>query len=176
MGLLKANAREDDWFQVPRAIPCLPLHVLLNTSAHQVPLPESDIPKDKTAFNNLWKCLDKIKKKKYNPMGQGADLWVADLHSTNPCVQRNRVMCITASRASAKGFYLMGLLRWTTVGELVRLQGVQDGRLDFSGLRDSQIGKMCGNAIPVTLLVRLFEMVLPHITDQKILKTPWSPW
>ena len=174
IGLKKTNAREHHWFQVPRPIPCLPLHLLLDSSADQVPLPDSDIPKDMTAFNNLWKVLDKIKKKKYNPMSQGKDLWVADLHSTNPCVQQNRVMCITASRASAKGFYILGLLRWTTIDELVRLQGVKDGRLNFQALRDSQIGKLCGNAIPVTLLVRIFEMVLPKITDQPLKKTPWS--
>ncbi len=149
----------------PAPILCLPLHALLEKDLPQ------ELPSDKAGQNNLTKVMQRIIATRENPLDT---LYVADIHSTNSGLQINQTMTVTAARAAGRGFYiLVSKMRWTSIRELCRLQGSKDGRLNFGRLSRNQIGQLCGNAVPVPLLLLVFSRVLPFITNQEV-QGPYS--
>ena len=147
-------------------VPMLNLSSLLNKKG------KMQIPTDKTCSDNLVDVLKRIQ-----AMGgslQGSE-WVADLQSTKASLQDGVAPTLTASRCSAKGFYLVSRMRWTKVSELLKLQGMLN--LDFGTLSKAKVGRMIGNGIPVTLLMRIFSMLLrvPQVSlTTQTFSTPWD--
>ena len=68
-------------------------------------------------------------------------------------------MCptITRTRGGARDYFHSRLSRRLSVGELLRLQGVPDGCLDFAGIPERQIGMIAGNAMTVPVLAAVIR-------------------
>lgn len=169
VALLQAKIRAP--FQFPRPIPCLPLRAVLNMRHHGS---NADLPEDKVGITNLIAALEKLIQHGHNPLSKNI-LFMCDIYCglgrTVHCM-KNTSPCITASRASNKGFWVTGLQRMTTLDELMMLQGMRRDRLDIHGISRRQIGLMCGNAMSVNVLTRLLAAVLPAVSAL----TPVDPW
>lgn len=135
---------------------------------------DDDLPSDDIGLSNLSAAMEKLVRKGANPTKE-RPMYVADIYCGKGCCvhcTKDRFPCITASRASAKGFWLCGLQRLTNLKELMMLQGVNPGRLNTTGISHRQLGMMCGNAMSINVLTRLFARILPIISDE----TPEDPW
>lgn len=138
---------------------------------------EPDVPLDNTCYGNVDPAIRKIKDMGHDPFSKtDGKIWVLDLCGSRVSMKQGKTMTLTASRCAGKGYYILPLLRWLSLPELLRLQGMNlsgGKKLKFGSLGKSKIGHMVGNAIPVTLLMRLFAVLLPHISSQ-VFVTPWD--
>ena len=75
--------------------------------------------------------------------------------------------CITASRGAGGGHWLMNRGRRQNLREMIRLMGVKVARvqdvLDEETISQRKLGHCIGNAVPVTLISRIYERLLPAI-------------
>ena len=138
---------------------------------------QPDIPVDNTCYGNLEAAIRKIRADGHDPFSMAdGKIWVLDLCGSRVSMKQGKTMTLTASRCSGKGYYVLPLLRWLTLPELLRLQGMNlsgGKELRFGSLSKGKIGHMVGNAIPVTLLMRLFASLLPHVSEQRF-ANPWD--
>ena len=144
--------------QVPPPIPCPRLALFLDLDDVG-----DDLPDDSVRIRNLVCGLSEIlDEKKRNPF---LEHWAIDAYaspSRNAYCVKNRLPCITKARGSAGGFWLTKLNRMTTISELVRVQCGAHRKLKIpDGVSARQVGGMAGNAISVSVLVRLLSRALP---------------
>ena len=173
LGLRKDNLKGATLPAELAPVPMLSLSALLDS----IQKGEPDIPLDNTCYGNLDAAIRKIEDKGHDPFSMAdGKIWVLDLCGSRVSMKQGKTMTLTASRCSGKGYYVLPLLRWLTLPELLRLQGMNFSggkKLEFGTLGKGKIGHMVGNAIPVTLLMRLFAVLLPHISSQSF-ATPWD--
>eukprot|EP00959_Pyramimonas_sp_CCMP1952_P475374 9504150-Pyramimonas_sp.AAC.1 len=65
--------------------------------------------------------------------------------------------CLTASRGSTGGHWLLKHGRRMSQAELFRIQGMSPSDIDTSGLSDAQIGRAIGNAMTQTVVESIFD-------------------
>ncbi len=73
--------------------------------------------------------------------------------------------CITASRGAAGGHWISSRGRRFTVNEMVKLMGVDPARVHDATENESArvMGQILGNAVPATLIRKVYEKLLPAI-------------
>ncbi len=71
--------------------------------------------------------------------------------------------CLTASRCANRGHWVSTTQAWMTCNDMLRLQGVRPARLAGwrTAVAERQLGHIAGNAVPVPLLGRILERLLP---------------
>ena len=67
---------------------------------------------------------------------------------------------ILACRASSRSYYATRLQRRVTLGEMMRLQGMDPGRLKLDGVSDTAVGKMIGNAMSCNVMKAICKSCL----------------
>eukprot|EP00974_Lingulodinium_polyedra_P123308 11186279-Lingulodinium_polyedra.AAC.1 len=87
---------------------------------------------------------------------------VIDCSANNPRWVINRTPCLTATRAATGGFYVTCVKRMCTTDELFRLQGFDPSQIITTGLSQSQLGRLIGNAFTKTVVERLLYDFLPR--------------
>ena len=70
--------------------------------------------------------------------------------------------CLTAARCKSRGYYVTRAQRRFTVTDMLILQGMQVGRVDWQALNvaEGSFGHMIGNSMSVNVLERLLPRVL----------------
>ena len=115
-------------------------------------------PPQKTAKKNLAEALKRMKKSQHDP-----NKWdvVVDLADGRGC-HMTWDMCptITRTRAGSQDYWCTSLRRRLSVEELLLLQGVRPGFLDFAGVPLRQVGMMAGNAMTVPVLAHVLRVGL----------------
>ncbi len=71
--------------------------------------------------------------------------------------------CLTATRCANKGHWVSTTQAWMTCNDMLRLQGVRPARLAGwrTAVTERQLGHIAGNGVPVPLLGRILERLLP---------------
>ena len=85
----------------------------------------------------------------------------------------NRVPCITKSKGSGPGFWLTKLRRYTTIDELLALQGL-DGVVPSDSMRRTPLGRAIGNAFTLPVVGRILCRVLAAAGLTPPLHDPWG--
>ena len=70
---------------------------------------------------------------------------------------------LTYSRCKDRGYYATRLMRRLSVSEMIRLQGMDPRRLDTTGIRDTDMGGIVGNAMSVNVATRILKKMLESI-------------
>jgi site-specific DNA-cytosine methylase len=113
-------------------------------------------PSQKTAKKNLAEALRRIKKDRFDP--NKVDV-VVDLADGRGCHMTWDICpTITRTRAGSLDYWCTSLRRRLSVDELLRLQGIRAGFLDFAGIPLRQVGMMAGNAMTVPVLAHVLRV------------------
>ena len=116
----------------------------------------ADLPKANTqSLLNLTEMLTALERKG----GDLRDEYIVDIGGTKMHMMKDLCPCLTASRASARGFWSSRRFRVLTTQEMMALQGVDPEM--FPGweqvISAAQMGKICGNAMSLCVLERVMR-------------------
>ena len=125
-------------FEFPTAVEPLPISAFLERKCGKT----EDIPTSKTHKNNLSRTIEKIMFD--DNLDLRKQVLIVDVNvgpSRAPVFALDKMPCITRSRGSASGFFIVNKSRMTTARELLRFQGFTE---DFvtDCVSDRQIGAM----------------------------------
>ena len=99
---------------------------------------------------------------------------VVNCHASSGAWVQGRTPCLTAARGSNHGFWLLGRRRMMSLGELLGLQGMAPGEVNFGGLSDRQAGTMIGNGFTKPVILRLLARLLPAAGLSGPLRDPYD--
>ena len=156
----------DRGFRFPRPVnryPVTMLEALLETPAPNNFYSMDSLPKQvlatKTKLENMARTLQETEKAGINPF--------ASHHIVDLCAGRGKrftvghLPTLTASRCSVPGSYFdLRINRALSLREICRAQGFEMSRFNLENISDSQLGKMCGNAMSVNVVVALMSEML----------------
>ncbi len=115
-----------------------------------------DFPTDNVGHPNLLESYSRTAH--LDPMN---NLFVFDIYGTKPHMYVQGVFpTITAARASAKGYFLSSLMRFTKHSELARMMGMNPQKLNGQDISKRQQGLMLGNSIVVPVGCRVVHSLL----------------
>ena len=112
---------------------------------------ETEIPSSDVFVQNLTESLKQILKKGLDPT---ATCFVLDLGGSKPHWSRI-CPCLTATRCSARAYYVTKHFRFLTVNEMAKIQGFDVRRFKWPAVPQVSVrqqGLMIGNSIPVSMM------------------------
>ena len=112
---------------------------------------ETEIPSSDVFVQNLTESLKQILKKGLDPT---ATCFVLDLGGSKPHWSRI-CPCLTATRCSARAYYVTKHFRFLTVNEMAKNQGFDVRRFKWPAVPQVSVrqqGLMIGNSIPVPMM------------------------
>ncbi len=139
----------------PSAIPPLPLHAILDPHRD----PPGALPSGHGGRMKVLRVLNMITRLNMNPSRIDA---VVDAGSIQGRMTSGRIPCLTRTRASGGGFWIISHRRMMTPAEMMRSQGLRP--TDVCGTEHMSartLGSMLGNSFTCTVVVRLFCKLLP---------------
>ena len=156
----------DRGFRFPRPVnryPVAMLEALLETPVpndfYSMNLLPKQVLETKTKLESMARTLQETQKAGINPF--------ASHHIVDLCAGRGKrftvghLPTLTASRCSVPGSYFdLRINRTLSLRELCRAQGFEMSRFHLENISDSQLGKMCGNAMSVNVVVALMSEML----------------
>ena len=120
--------------------------------------PKFDIKKTERVFD-----VDRGKKNTYEPADKYLPKEERRIKSQDYAHSSARIPCLTASRKY--GLWLMSRGRRMRAREALKAQGVRHQEYRWPRL-DSELFCMAGNAMNLNVVVRIFEVLLPHLGFQ----------
>ena len=116
-----------------------------------------NLPKAEGARKRALQMLDQIRTSGGNPL---QETYVLNVDNASPAYCHCYSPCITKSRGGTSGHWLSWKQRKMTLTEMMKLSGVNPQRIPTDRFPEALLGKIIGNAVPVTLLARVMQALL----------------
>ena len=108
---------------------------------------------------NLIEVIKRLRARGEDP----AEAWVADLGGSRAAMMKSMCPTLTRTRSQSGGFWMTWLGRKMTTNEILRLQGIHPHSIPCGLVSERQVRGAAGNSIPVPLLARVLQGVLPSV-------------